>query len=228
MAPARRCRRSGSPPPVPSHCSDTRTGASSQSVAAGAWPAPRRPAEARASRAGGADPAASILKRYPPPAAGHVVVRSAGGGNRRLVVLRGGQGQNRTVDTQIFSLVLYQLSYLAVPGSRRGDTESSRRRISVQARPPGAACNQRPAARVWTPDPHNGGLVAGPGSAGNVIAALASFFVPGLGQLIQGRVLKAIVMFVLAGVIWVVSLGTLGWVIHVWSVIDAALWKPSY
>ena len=70
--------------------------------------------------------------------------------------------------------------------------------------------------------------MAGPGSAGNVIAALASFFVPGLGQLIQGRVLKAIVMFVLAGVIWVVSLGTLGWVIHLWSVIDAALYKPSY
>lgn len=70
--------------------------------------------------------------------------------------------------------------------------------------------------------------MAGPGSAGNVLAALASFFVPGLGQLIQGRVLKAIVMFVLAGVIWVVSLGTLGWVIHLWSVIDAALWKPSY
>ena len=70
--------------------------------------------------------------------------------------------------------------------------------------------------------------MAGPGSAGNVLAALASFFVPGLGQLIQGRVLKAIVMFVLAGVIWVVSLGTLGWVIHLWSVIDAALYKPSY
>ena len=70
--------------------------------------------------------------------------------------------------------------------------------------------------------------MAGPGSAGNVIAALASFFVPGLGQLIQGRVLKAIVMFVLAGVIWVVSLGTLGWIIHLWSVIDAALYKPSY
>jgi len=70
--------------------------------------------------------------------------------------------------------------------------------------------------------------VAGPGSAGNVIAALASFFVPGLGQLIQGRVLKALVMFVLAGVVWVVSFGTLGWVIHLWSVIDAALHKPSY
>ncbi len=32
--------------------------------------------------------------------------------------LDGGQGQNRTVDTVIFSHVLYQLSYLAVGGRR--------------------------------------------------------------------------------------------------------------
>ena len=70
--------------------------------------------------------------------------------------------------------------------------------------------------------------MAGPGSGGNVIAALASFFIPGLGQLLQGRVVKAAIMFVLAGVVWVVSFGTLGWIIHLWSVIDAALWKPAY
>ena len=29
--------------------------------------------------------------------------------------------------------------------------------------------------------------INGQGTAGNVIAALASFFVPGLGQLLQGR-----------------------------------------
>lgn len=70
--------------------------------------------------------------------------------------------------------------------------------------------------------------MAGQGSTGNVIAALASFFIPGLGQLIQGRLGKALLMFVLAAVVWVVSFGTLGWIIHVWSIIDAALWKPSY
>lgn len=70
--------------------------------------------------------------------------------------------------------------------------------------------------------------MAGPGTGGNVIAALASFFIPGLGQLLQGRVVKAAIMFVLAGVVWVVSFGTLGWIIHLWSVIDAALWKPAY
>ena len=63
----------------------------------------------------------------------------------------------------------------------------------------------------------------GQGSAGNVIAALASFFIPGLGQLIQGRLLKAGFMFVLAFVLWIFYLG---WIVHLWSIIDAAMFKP--
>lgn len=70
--------------------------------------------------------------------------------------------------------------------------------------------------------------MAGQGSTANVIAAIASFFVPGLGQLVQGRIGRALFMFIAAGVVWFISLGTLGWIIHVWSVIDAALWKPSH
>ncbi len=66
--------------------------------------------------------------------------------------------------------------------------------------------------------------MAGQGSAGNVIAALASFFIPGLGQLLQGRLLKAGIMFVMAAVLWFFLLG---WIIHLWSIIDAALWKPA-
>jgi TM2 domain-containing membrane protein YozV len=66
--------------------------------------------------------------------------------------------------------------------------------------------------------------MAGQGSAGNVIAALASFFIPGLGQLIQGRLVRAIIQFVLAAVLWIVLLG---WAIHLWSVLDAALYRPS-
>jgi TM2 domain-containing membrane protein YozV len=65
--------------------------------------------------------------------------------------------------------------------------------------------------------------MAGQGSTGNVIAALASFFIPGLGQLIQGRLIRAIVMFVLAGILWFFLLG---WIIHLWSILDAAFWKP--
>lgn len=70
--------------------------------------------------------------------------------------------------------------------------------------------------------------MSGQGSAGNVIAALASFFVPGLGQLLQGRLFIAVFMFILAGVVWVVTFGTLGWVIHLWSVIDAAVWRRKW
>ncbi|MBM5570244.1 MULTISPECIES: DUF6677 family protein [Deefgea] len=67
--------------------------------------------------------------------------------------------------------------------------------------------------------------MAGQGSGGNVIAALASFFIPGLGQLLQGRVLKAALMFVAAAVLWWILLG---WIIHLWSIVDAALFKPNH
>ena len=67
-------------------------------------------------------------------------------------------------------------------------------------------------------------MSAGQGSTGNVIAAVCSFFIPGLGQLVQGRLLKAIVMFVLAIALWIVWLG---WLIHLWSILDATLYKPQ-
>ncbi len=66
--------------------------------------------------------------------------------------------------------------------------------------------------------------MAGQGSSGNVIAALASFFIPGLGQLLQGRLAKAVVMFVLAAILWWFLLG---WAVHLWSILDAALYKPE-
>ncbi len=68
---------------------------------------------------------------------------------------------------------------------------------------------------------------AGQGAAGNVIAALCSFLIAGLGQLIQGRVIPALLFCVGAGALWLVSFGTLGWIIHIWACIDAALWKPK-
>jgi TM2 domain-containing membrane protein YozV len=64
--------------------------------------------------------------------------------------------------------------------------------------------------------------MAGPGSTGNVIAALCSFFIPGLGQLLQGRVLMALIQFCLAGLLWVFLLG---WLIHLWSIVDAAVYR---
>ncbi len=65
------------------------------------------------------------------------------------------------------------------------------------------------------------------GSTGNVIAALASFFLPGLGQLLQGRVLAAIFFFVLSGVIWAVTLGTLGVLGHLIAALEAAVWQKK-
>ncbi len=61
------------------------------------------------------------------------------------------------------------------------------------------------------------------GSAGNVLAGLASFFIPGLGQLVQGRVLAGFIHFVAAGVFWFFLMG---WVVHLLSAVGAAMWKP--
>ena len=77
-------------------------------------------------------------------------------------------------------------------------------------------------------------MSASQGSTGNVIAAICSFFVPGLGQLVQGRILSAIVWFVLAcvafAVTWVITLSLLpfGWiVVSILSCIHAATYSPS-
>jgi TM2 domain-containing membrane protein YozV len=72
----------------------------------------------------------------------------------------------------------------------------------------------------------------GQGSLGNIVAALCSFFVPGLGQLLQGRILAAIGWFGFACiaflVTWLVTLSLLpfGWfVVSVFSCINAALFR---
>jgi TM2 domain-containing membrane protein YozV len=67
-------------------------------------------------------------------------------------------------------------------------------------------------------------MTEGQGSTGNVLAAICSFFIPGLGQLVQGRLLMAALMFVLAAVLWIIWMG---WIIHLWSILDAAMFKPK-
>ena len=66
--------------------------------------------------------------------------------------------------------------------------------------------------------------MSGQGSGGNVLAALTSFFIPGLGQLLQGRLLMAAVHFVFAGFLWIFLLG---WIVHLWSILDAAKFNPK-
>lgn len=67
-------------------------------------------------------------------------------------------------------------------------------------------------------------MSAGKGSTGNVIAAVASFIIPGLGQLVQGRLFAALFMFLLAGALHVLSFGLLGWLGHVIAAVHAAVY----
>ncbi|ASF16703.1 hypothetical protein ACE02Y_12150 [Shewanella xiamenensis] len=69
------------------------------------------------------------------------------------------------------------------------------------------------------------------GSTGNVIAAIASLFFPGLGQLLQGRILAALLFFVVTVVgyalWWLIVPAVIGAIFHLWSIIDAARFKAD-
>jgi len=61
--------------------------------------------------------------------------------------------------------------------------------------------------------------IAAPGTSGNVLAAVLSFLLPGLGQLCQGRLLAALIHFLLDVALWFILLG---WIMHLWSAFSAA------
>jgi len=70
------------------------------------------------------------------------------------------------------------------------------------------------------------------GSGGNVLAAICSFFIPGLGQLVQGRILAALIFFVLVSVNYSLAatgilffMAVFGFIFHVWAIINAARYK---
>ena len=67
----------------------------------------------------------------------------------------------------------------------------------------------------------------GQGSTGNVIAAICSFFIPGLGQLVQGRWLWALFWFIATGVLWLVTFTLGGWIGNLGACLHAALYKPK-
>jgi len=76
--------------------------------------------------------------------------------------------------------------------------------------------------------------MAGQGSGGNVIAALCNVFFPGLGQLIQGRILAALGFFLvtvicygLAATVIFIFLWPIGAIFHLWSIISAARYRPD-
>lgn len=69
------------------------------------------------------------------------------------------------------------------------------------------------------------------GSGGNVIAAICNLFFPGLGQLVQGRIMAAVLFFLA----WIISGGLtwvlIGWfmlpIVYLWAIIDAARYKAD-
>lgn len=67
------------------------------------------------------------------------------------------------------------------------------------------------------------------GAAGNIIAALASFFIPGLGQLVQGRIIAALFFFGTTAVLYFFSFLMLPWpvavLLHLWAIINAATYR---
>lgn len=69
------------------------------------------------------------------------------------------------------------------------------------------------------------------GSGGNVLAALCNVFIPGLGQLVQGRVIAALLFFIFWAISGVLVWVLVGWILlpiaYLWSIIDAARFKPD-
>ncbi len=76
--------------------------------------------------------------------------------------------------------------------------------------------------------------MSGQGSGGNVLAAICSFFIPGLGQLVQGRLMKAIMFFLVTVICYALTATVIlffMWIVaaifHLWAIIDAATFKGS-
>ena len=73
--------------------------------------------------------------------------------------------------------------------------------------------------------------MSGQGSGGNVIAALCNVFFPGLGQLIQGRIVAALIFAVVCvtgyALWWLVFPAIFAGLFHLWSIVDAARFKSG-
>ncbi len=71
--------------------------------------------------------------------------------------------------------------------------------------------------------------MTGQGSEGNVLAAICSFLIPGLDQLVQGRLLQAFLFFIVVSVCYFFAVliipAIVGGFIHLWSILDAAKFK---
>jgi|TARA_B110000503_G_C6973617_1_gene340199 TM2 domain-containing membrane protein YozV len=66
-------------------------------------------------------------------------------------------------------------------------------------------------------------------SGGNVIAALCNIFFPGLGQLVQGRLLAALFFAIITfggyALWWLIFPAVIAVIFHLWSIINAAKYQ---
>jgi TM2 domain-containing membrane protein YozV len=66
-------------------------------------------------------------------------------------------------------------------------------------------------------------------SGGNVIAALCNIFFPGLGQLVQGRLLAALIFAIITfggyALWWLIFPAIIAVIFHLWSIINAAKYQ---
>ncbi|MGS2722902.1 hypothetical protein ACVBEJ_04095 [Porticoccus sp. GXU_MW_L64] len=73
--------------------------------------------------------------------------------------------------------------------------------------------------------------MSGQGSGGNVLAAICNVFIPGLGQLVQGRLGAAVLFFVFVAAGYACWFLFFPWVIaailHIWCIISAARFTPE-
>jgi len=73
--------------------------------------------------------------------------------------------------------------------------------------------------------------MSGQGSGGNVIAAICNVFFPGLGQLVQGRLLPAIIFAIICvggyALWWLIIPAIIAGAFHLFAIIDAATYKNN-
>ncbi len=74
--------------------------------------------------------------------------------------------------------------------------------------------------------------MSGQGSGGNVIAAICNIFIVGLGQLVQGRIMAALLFFLFTYAFYGMAIGLfivifypVGFILQIWSIINAARYK---
>ncbi len=69
------------------------------------------------------------------------------------------------------------------------------------------------------------------GSGGNVLAAICNIFIPGLGQLVQGRILAALTFFIASVIAYLTIYIAIGFIlvpiVYIWSIINAARYQGN-